>query len=129
MNDFGYVLISGLNFSCKQAGFTPGNDFITEPVPADAQTNTSDGIHTLFVSTTNTTANITIEATVAANLKTASWGTVTLSSQNGNQDITKLDLDNMTINKVYLVIGKYCWLRAKIQNFTAGTINLIKVSF
>jgi hypothetical protein len=74
------------------------------------------GIQTIAFAVTGFTGRIVIEATLAAESDTDSWFDV-------------LDFTDSTVQRSESVIGNFTWIRARVINFSAGTINLITVNY
>jgi|SRR5210317_1752292 len=74
----------------------------------------SDGLHTVQYTYTELTGTIVIEATLAIEPGDSDWFYV--HSYVASQE---------TSSKIQSITGNYVWIRAKLYNWTDGTINSI----
>jgi hypothetical protein len=74
------------------------------------------GIQTIGFAVTGFSGRVVIEATLAAESNADSWFDV-------------LDFTDATAQRSESAIGNFTWIRARVVDFTAGTINLITVSY
>lgn len=98
----------------------------------------SDGFHTVQVSITGFTGTIQMQGTLAVDPAEADWFTVELGTGTmsvdttgalAEQNITSITYTESTTNvKSYNFTGNYVWVRAKITNWTDGTVTSIKLN-
>jgi len=74
------------------------------------------GVQTVGFAVNGFAGKITIEATLDADAETAGWFDV-------------LDFDDSTAQRSESVIGNFVWVRARIVDFTSGTINSVIVNY
>jgi hypothetical protein len=111
-----------------------------EKFKGDGYYGRSDGFHTVQVNLTGFIGRIEIQGTLAINPSDDDWFTVSLGgSITSTVDTTGLVSSSTTtvvINysqnetsvKTYNFTGNYVWLRAKVSNWTDGTINSIALN-
>jgi hypothetical protein len=74
------------------------------------------GIQTIAFAVTGFAGSIVIEATLDSDADNAAWFDV-------------LDFETATVQRSESVIGNFTWIRARVLNFAAGTINNIAVTY
>ena len=95
-----------------------------------------DGIHTIEVELTGFVGNIALQATLATDPTEDDWFSVPLTADSFYIDtsgaLVKLIAPSLieytsptTSVKIYNITGNFVWVRAMIDNWTAGTINRI----
>jgi len=85
-----------------------------EKYKGDGYYGRSDGLHTLQYSYTGFTGTLVIEATLAIDPTGADWFSV-----------LSLVAEQETDSQIKSVTGNYVWLRAKIMNWTDGTLDSV----
>jgi hypothetical protein len=112
---------------------------VGEKYKGDGFYGRTDGLHTVQWTITDFKGTVSVQATLAVNPIEEDWFTVSLGK--GDQyavDTTGL-VSKISINSVtysdstdgsfsYNFVGNYVWVRAKIDNWTRGSINSIKLS-
>lgn len=98
----------------------------------------SDGLHTIQVSIAGFIGKISIQGTLAVNPTESDWFTVELGTGAMSvdttgllteQNITSVEYTSPTTNsKSYNFTGNYVWVRARVFDWTDGTINTIKLN-
>jgi len=106
----------------------------------DGYYSRSDGLHTVQFNLDDFTGTIVIEGTLAIDPQSSDWFSVELftnTSVAGTVDTTgavstgnvvtlsSLSYVSETSNNNYNFTGNYIWVRAKITNWTDGTVNSI----
>jgi hypothetical protein len=103
----------------------------------------SDGLHTMQYKTTGFVGTIGIEATLETTPTADDWFGVLLYSSNISNSFSidttgKVSNSIETYQKTYAIptntvevfnfTGNYVWVRAKITNWTDGTVNVIRLN-
>jgi hypothetical protein len=111
---------------------------ISNPFKGDGYYSRSDGLHTIQVSIAGFIGKISIQGTLAVNPVESDWFTVELGTGAMSvdttgllteQNITSVEYTSPTTNsKSYNFIGNYVWVRARVFDWTDGTINTIKLN-
>jgi hypothetical protein len=91
-------------------------DWVSAAVKAADYYQGRGGIQTIGFAVTGFAGRIVIEATLDAESSTDSWFDV-------------LDFTDTTAQRSESVIGNFTWIRARVVDFDAGTINLITVNY
>ena len=86
--------------------------------PAAAYYLGNQDLQTVNFSTVNMTGNIVIEATLAANSSNADWFKVYEFEATASNTSMYTNID-----------GNFVYVRAKLEDFSQGTVNFIKVSY
>jgi len=86
--------------------------------PAAAYYLGNQDLQTVNFNITNVTGNIVIEATLAANSDNADWFKVYEFEATASNTSSYTNID-----------GNFVYVRAKIENFSQGTVNFVKVSY
>lgn len=95
-------------------------DWYSDPVQAANYYRGRGSLQTVIIQTTGFLGRIVIEATLDTLTDTATW----FSTYEFDSGISpRTDYHPATI------LGNFVWLRARIENFDAGTINSITVSY
>ena len=95
-------------------------DTIGEKIQADGYYGYADGLHTVAIYTAGLTGKVYIQGTLASTPVEADWFNIELVSGNAY-----LDLTTSTATSGYSFSGNYVYLRAKITDITAGTVDKI----
>lgn len=98
----------------------------------------SDGLHTIQISLNEFVGRIEMQGTLAVNPSDEDWfaislGTGTMSVDTTGalreENITFINYEQETTNcKTYNFVGNYVWVRARISNWSSGTIISIKLN-
>lgn len=111
--------------------------YIGDKFKGDGYYNGSGGFHTIQLQTTNFVGKVEMQATLASEPSSSDWFTVELGSPS-NQSVDTSGLLNetnisfvqfstaTTTVKTYNFTGNFIWVRAKVSEFTEGTVNGIK---
>lgn len=146
LRDFGEIFVSGLDFFGDKQIFNHGNGYnasnnvvvtgnvyITKPIMGDGLVQRSNGVHTLFVDTTNFTGNIQIEATIGKDPINSSYLPVNVVSTVDSAIYPQLTYNNRNgtgnTTSFYTITGQYSWLRANISGIQTGILNLLKLAY
>jgi hypothetical protein len=95
-----------------------------EKYKGDGYYGRSDGFHTVQVSVTGFIGRIEMQGTLAVDPAEADWFTVSTAS------LVSIDSSNQfnTGSFIYNFTGNYVWIRARVSNWTDGTVNDIKLN-
>ena len=115
------------------------NESVTgEKFKGDGYYGRSDGFHTVQVDITGFIGKIEIQGSLAVDPLTEDWFTVALGTGTQTVDTTGLIVEQgvssveyttvTTNTKSYNFTGNYVWVRAKVSNWTDGTVNSIKLN-
>jgi hypothetical protein len=142
MSDFGTVMISGLDF---YGGFGTNvsqlADYTSEAYKADGLVHRSNGNHTIQISASNLTANISILGTLSRNPDDGVWFEVPLVDSNGNitenlsftytPSVPNIPESGPAVNtnEFYTATGQYSWLKAQVTGMSHGIIQYIKLAY
>ena len=97
----------------------------------------SDGLHTIQVNLAGFLGDVQLQGTLAVDPTADDWFTIRLGSGQTidttgkifNAITSKLEYTtNETSSKTYNFTGNYVWIRAKISNWTDGTVNSIQMN-
>jgi hypothetical protein len=102
----------------------------------------SDGLHTLQYKTTGFIGTISVEATLETAPTEDDWFGILLNSKDtenytidttgkieaGTAVYSKTYTDSTDAVEVFNFTGNYVWIRAKITNWTDGTVNVIRLN-
>ena len=95
-------------------------DWFSDAVPAANYYRGRGGLQTVLIQTTEFEGTIVIEATLDSLTDTATWFS-TYEYSSGSSPRTDIHPAN--------ILGNFVWLRARVEDFAAGTINSITVSY
>ena len=109
-----------------------------EKYKGDGYYGRSDGLHTVQITITEFIGKIELQGTLASNPSEEDWFTVELGTGAQSidttgvlqeQNITSVEyIDPTTNTKTYNFIGNYVWVRAKVSEWTDGTVNSIQLN-
>jgi hypothetical protein len=110
-----------------------------EKFKGDGFYNRADGFHTVQWSITNFQGIISIQGSLSVNPQETDWFKVQLGSNNEYTIDTTGKVSTLTLNSIeytqsttgsfsYNFVGNFVWVRARIENWTAGTVNSIMLS-
>ena len=98
----------------------------------------SDGLHTVQVDLAGFIGKVAMQGTLATNPVEADWFTLVLDSGKqsvdttglvATQSVTSVEYTSVITNtKNYNFTGNYVWVRAYVSNWTAGTVNSIRLN-
>lgn len=110
----------------------------SEQYKGDGFYGRSDGLHTVQVNLIGFRGKIEIQGTLETNPLETDWFTVELGTGAQSvdttgliteQNITQVQYAGPTTNsKTYNFVGNYVWVRAKISEWTDGTVHSIKLN-
>ena len=108
-----------------------------EKYKGDGYYSRSDGFHTIQINLSGFLGDIEMQGTLAINPTDADYFPILLgngqkvdtSGKVSTNTVTKLEYTaNETSSKTYNFTGNYVWIRAKISNWTDGTVNSIQLN-
>jgi len=112
--------------------------YTSDPIKGDGYFGGSDGVHTAQVSLTEFIGKIEIQGSLASTPTEFDWFTVELGSGNFTMDTTGVISEtNITFAnyifatsnvKTYNFTGNYVWIRARVSEWTEGTVNSIRIN-
>lgn len=112
--------------------------YSSNPIKGDGYFGGSDGLHTAQVSISDFIGKVEIQGTLSSTPEEIDWFTVELGTGNLSMDttgviseanITSAEYRTATSNvKSYNFTGNYVWVRAKISDWTEGTVNSIRIN-
>jgi hypothetical protein len=107
---------------------TTALEYSSNPVKGDGYFGNSDGLHTVQVKLTNFNGSVAVQGTLATAPSENDWFNMRLEDGTGNT-VTSIDLNTATsaIN-CYNFTGNIVWVRANINNWTAGAVNGIQIN-
>jgi hypothetical protein len=91
-------------------------DWVSAAVKAADYYQGRGGIQTIGFAVTGFVGEIVIEATLDTDADSAAWFDV-------------LNFDDATAQRSESVIGNFTWIRARVVDFAAGTINSITINY
>lgn len=103
----------------------------------DGYYGSNDGLHTVAWKITNFVGTIKIQGSLASTPGSSDWFNIDLAVGYSIDTTGKLVQSNVssvvyssatTANAVYNFTGNYVWVRAVIENFSAGTVNSIHMN-
>jgi hypothetical protein len=140
-NDFGCVIIEGLDYSGGIGNSRRKSNVITEPVKGPGLQPRTNGQQTIQIQTSNFSGNVIIEATLSRDPFQGPWSAIPLiNGMNGESAIQLTYIYPMSVvnvqnsgrtiktNKIYNIVGQYSWIRANISNISNGILQSIKVA-
>jgi hypothetical protein len=112
--------------SSTHVGDSSAQTLVSEKFTGDGYYGRSDGLHTVQYSLNGFRGTIIIEATLASDPQEEDWFIV--YSQNhelsgslpGNNQQKESHIENFT--------GNYVWIRARLEDWSDGTVNFIKLN-
>ncbi len=110
------IILSGQSFSGTGPMSVTGENF-----KGDGYYGRSDGFHTVQYTVTGFVGTISVQATLATSPTESDWFTVS-DSVHTSTAIQTVNSDGSFIKNF---TGNYVWVRAKVTNLTAGTVNSI----
>lgn len=110
--------------------------YFSEPVRGEGYFGGGDGLHTVQYDIYDFIGRIEMQGTLASSPVSTDWFTVELGTNTLSVDTTGLISENnityvqystaTTSVKAYNFKGNYIWVRAKVSEWTEGTVNSIK---
>jgi hypothetical protein len=110
---------------------------VSDPVKGNGYFSNGAGLHTVFWKISEFVGSVEVQSTLASEPTDRDWFTVKLinsdtyytADTSGLVTITGQQYSTATsISKSYNFIGNFIWIRAKISNWTQGTVNFISIN-
>lgn len=112
--------------------------YASDPIKGDGYFGGSDGFHTVQININEFIGKIEMQGSLASSPQESDWFAVELGTNNMSMDTTGLiseeNISNVeyrfaTTNiKSYNFTGNYVWVRAKVSDWTEGTVNSIRIN-
>ena len=110
-----------------------------EKFKGDGFYNRADGFHTVQWTLTNFIGKITIQGSLSVDPQESDWFKIDLGNNTGFTIDTTGKVSSVLLNSIeyidsttgsfsYNFVGNYVWVRARIEDWTAGTVNSIILS-
>ena len=110
-----------------------------EKFPGDGFYNRADGFHTVQWTITNFVGTISIQGSLAVDPQEDDWFKIRLGNNNDFTIDTTGKVSTLILNSIeytdsttgsfsYNFVGNYVWVRARIEDWSAGTVNSIILS-
>lgn len=113
-------------------------EYTSDPVKGDGYFGGSDGLHTVQINLQEFVGKIEIQGTLASDPAESDWFTTNLSLNNLTVDTTGLISEATSTYiefivatngiRTYNLLGNFVWLRAKVSEWTEGTVNNIRIN-
>lgn len=97
--------------------------------PAAAYYLGNQDLQTAAISTVGVTGNVVLEATLATDPNNNDWFQVYKLEANTNAPSNSAPYYASTTSIGVNIEGNYVWMRAKIQDFAAGTLQYVKLTY
>lgn len=118
------TLVASTSFGTASGNYDGSSTtFYSDKQKGDGYYGYTDGLHTVAYYFTNFVGNVVVQATLAKDPVDADWFDVdtTTNAYDGSTALTDQVAYNFT--------GNFVWVRAKITDFTAGTIRKIVFNY
>jgi hypothetical protein len=112
--------------------------YASNPIKGDGYFGGSDGFHTVQVDINQFIGKIEMQGSLASAPQESDWFSVVLGTNTMSIDTTGLlteesissvEYSTATTNiKSYNFTGNYVWVRAKVSDWTEGTVNSIRIN-
>jgi hypothetical protein len=114
--------------------------YTSDKIRGDGYFGGSDGLHTVFWDISNFIGSINVQGTLASSPGENDWANIPLSSPSNFYTIDTTGLITQgsiistnytvatTVVSTYNFTGNFVWLRAKVSNFTQGSVNVISIN-
>jgi len=113
--------------------------FLSNRIKGDGYYGNTDGFHTVQFKVSNFVGKFEVQASLASDPIEADWFSAELGTSSQTIDTTGLlSFQNInsvvfstatSITKSFNVVGNFVWLRAKISEFSEGSVNSIKINY
>jgi hypothetical protein len=110
--------------------------YASNPIKGDGYFGGSDGFHTVQIDINQFIGTLEVQGSLASSPQESDWFSVELGTNNmsidttgliSEENISSVEYTTATTNiKSYNFTGNYVWIRAKVSDWTDGTVNSIK---
>ena len=112
--------------------------FSSDPIKGDGYFGASDGLHTVQISINNFVGKLEVQGTLEAEPEEIDWFPVRLGTGEYSMDTTgaiketnvsyvQYNTRTSTVNS-YNFTGNFVWVRARVSEWTEGTVNSIRIN-
>jgi len=125
----------GISYPQTATGFDDTLTATSDPVRGDGYYGRADGFHTVQINLSDFVGIIRIQGSLDVDPEESDWFTVQLGTGNRSVDTTGLIreenitqveyIEEKTGTNSYNFTGNYVWLRVKIENWSAGSVDSI----
>lgn len=107
---------------------TTALSYSSNPIKGDGYFGNSDGLHTVQINLTNFVGSVAVQGTLSTDPAENDWFNMRLDDGTGSTSTSiNYNISTSTVN-CYNFIGNIVWVRAKISNWTSGTVNGIQIN-
>lgn len=136
--NFEFIIDSVSYVQLTHSGDGGSLDHYSEKLKGDGYYGRSDGLHTVQFNLSEFVGKLSIQGTLSVNPTDEDWFFANLGTGSMSVDTTGLlseehlpqieYLSETTNSKLYNFTGNYVWVRAVVSNWSAGSINSIKLN-
>jgi hypothetical protein len=112
--------------STTHPGDSSSESRIGEKHTGDGYYGRSDGLHTVQYSLNGFQGTVILEATLATQPEDEDWFTVYSQDHALSGSIPNNAQEKLSV--IHNFTGNYVWVRARLENWTDGTVNFIKLN-
>lgn len=112
--------------------------YASDPIKGDGYFGGSDGFHTVQININEFIGKIEMQGSLASSPQSTDWFVIELGTNNMSVDTTGLireenissvEYRTATTNiNSYNFTGNYVWIRARVSEWTEGTVNNIRIN-
>jgi hypothetical protein len=112
--------------------------YASDPIKGDGYFGGSDGFHTVQININEFVGKIEMQGSLASSPQSTDWFVIELGTNNMSVDTTGLirkenissvEYRTATTNiNSYNFTGNYVWIRARVSDWTEGTVNNIRIN-
>lgn len=112
--------------------------YASNPIKGDGYFGGSDGFHTVQIDINQFVGKLEMQGSLASSPQESDWCFVELGTNNmsidttgliSEENISSVEYRTATTNvKSYNFIGNYVWVRARVSDWTEGTVNSIRIN-
>ena len=112
--------------------------YASNPIKGDGYFGGSDGFHTVQININEFIGKIEMQGSLASSPQSTDWFSVELGTNNmsidttgliSEENISSVEYTTATTNiKSYNFTGNYVWIRARVSDWTDGTVNNIRIN-
>jgi hypothetical protein len=124
--NFEFTINGSDTVQVNHPGDSTAEEYISDKVKGDGYYKGGDGSHTYALKVAGFYGTIIIQATLVAEPTADDWFDVDSTEHTATVAGGTVNRDG---SYMYNFDGNFVWLRAKITNFTDGTVNYIRVNY